>query len=135
MGKRQKPKTHAMSLPDLAPLDRQLAHTPSKKVPVHDQPPEYNADFARCLYSQEPAPQEDVVRDEGHTNYTNDDWSNQIFSNGYTTSTILYNEPLNDTVPKLPTKPAVSKTLRLYDRIICFLILILIVVFSARYVL
>lgn len=125
--------TDNFDLPDLAPLDRQLAYTPSKRVPVYERPPEDNNDFAWWIYSQEAAPQEDVPRDEGHTNYTNDKWDSEIFSNGY--RSIIYTVPLNDTKPKMVTKPAVSKTLVTYDRILFVLILLLVVVMLAKYML
>lgn len=122
------------TLPDLAPLDRQLAHTaPPKRMPVFDRTPDENMDFASNLYSQEPAPQEDIPRDEAHNNYSNDGWNNEIFRNGV--SSILYNVPLNDTKPELPTKPVVSKTLKQYDTLLLILALLLFAALVARYML
>lgn len=121
------------SVPDLAPLDRQLAHTPSKRVPVYESPPENNDDFAWWIYSQQPAPQEDIPHDEAHTNYTNDSWSSEIFNNGY--ASIIYNVPLNDTKTQLPTKPVVSQTLVSYDRILFILALLLVIALIAKYTL
>jgi hypothetical protein len=119
------------TLPDLAPLDRQMAHIPSKRVPVYESPP--NANIAWWIYAQQPAPQEDVVHDEGHTNYTNDSWGSEIFNNGF--ASILYNVPLNDTKAHLATKPVVSQTLVSYDRILFILSLLLVIALIAKYTL